>query len=116
VDVSKIVDATTGVAIDDPSIVAQVEQRLVAQNLFASPLVPGGGLPAAVAATIVETKVAGADWIASLFRFLPDLVPKSGVKVDGIIRTGDLSPNLGCTLDADRGPDGPRIDYHYSLG
>jgi hypothetical protein len=83
----------------DTAIAAQIHQRLASQRLFGAPLVPGGGLPQTAATTLTESEVPNAKWLAALVRVLPDLMPKSGVTVDAVMRKRKHgSCPEGCTV------------------
>jgi hypothetical protein len=96
VDLDTVTDAAS--EKPDATVAAQLHQRLADQHLFGTPLVPGGGLPEAVATTVKETELANTGWLASLIRSLPNLLPKAGVKLDVVIRGRESgkSPS-GCT-------------------
>jgi hypothetical protein len=81
-------DSVTNAASEKPdaAIAAQLRQRLADQHLLAATLIPGGGLPEAVATTLKETELPNTGWVASLVRSLPSLLPKAGVKIDAVIR------------------------------
>jgi hypothetical protein len=51
VNIGTVTDAASDKNQVDPAISAQIQQRLTEQHLFGSSLVPGGGLPEAVATT-----------------------------------------------------------------
>lgn len=98
VNLGSVIDADS----KDPSdraIAAQIHGRLAAHKLFGAPLLPGGGLPEAVATTLKETELPNAKWLSALVRALPDLVPKSGVTIDAVMRKRDSGPAAhGCTV------------------
>ncbi|HTD07703.1 MAG TPA: hypothetical protein VK680_02320 [Solirubrobacteraceae bacterium] len=81
-------DTVTNAATEKPdaAIAAQLRQRLADQHLLAATLIPGGGLPQAVATTLKETELPNTGWVASLVRALPSLLPKAGMEVDAVIR------------------------------
>jgi hypothetical protein len=92
-------DTVTNAASEKPdaAIAAQLRQRLADQHLLATPLVPGGGLPEAVATTLKETELPNTGWVASLVRSLPNLLPKAGMEVDAVIRESQTAGQSACT-------------------
>jgi hypothetical protein len=98
VNVGTVTDATKEKNPPDPAIVVQIQQRLTEQHLFGATLVPGGGLPEAVATTLKDTDVPNAKSLAALIGLIPKLLPKSGVTVDAVVRSREETPKQGCTI------------------
>ncbi len=98
VNLGSVTDADSKDAADD-AIAARIHQRLTSQRLFGTPLVPGGGLPEAVATTLKEVEVPEAKSLAALVRAVTTLIPRSGVNIDAVLRTRDARPDQhGCTV------------------
>jgi hypothetical protein len=95
--VTSAIDAGTLSANTD-AVKAQLRQRFGSERLFGSPLVPGGSVPTLVAGALKDVNEPATQWMASLLKLLPSLLPQSGVTIDAAVRTGDSDPKCGCTL------------------
>jgi tetratricopeptide (TPR) repeat protein len=100
VNVGTVTNARNEKDATDPAITAQIQQRLTEQHLFGATLVPGGGLPEAVATTLKETEAPNAKSLSALVGLIPKLLPKAGVTVDAVMRSRKTEdePPQGCTI------------------